>query len=344
MKTAIALAYLLVVAPVAGHAKQGYLSDRVVKALFHGAKPATPGAGSWDLQADDLAPWASQAVGGIPRRPYVYVGVVAPWRYGLTDSEIAVARVSLSVGCGPVGPSGFIVGLVGSDGKLIARSRELFSEGSHLGAWMAISVDTAAYKISDAERAFGVRIVHALHDTHYCFADQVLHLYRVVGEEIVRILTTDVFYEQFDQIDLANKEVRTDDEEDQMVKDPDCSCDKRCPPKARTATLRMLPTATNGFYDIERSLKGAPKTVFRWNGKAYAPDHPDTTDHHVREEWDWCTGRRSLADRPRPSTPPSPVAGGAAKAPPAPVKSAQPQPPPARGQAASPLGTGQRHD
>jgi hypothetical protein len=207
-----------------------------------------------------------------------------------------------AVGCAH-GPASFIVGVLDSSGTLIARSAELFSEGADANATgRPYRVDTAPYRISDTETAFGVRIVHYYPAKHWCYADQVLHLFRVVGDDVVRILTTDAFYEQFDQIEETEESMN-----DSVVNNPECSFsyDGAFPPKGRGAVLRMLSTQTQGFYDIQRTQKGSPGVTYRWNGQRYVMDGKDPIDHHVRGEWDWCTGRRYLADHglPAPTTP-----------------------------------------
>jgi hypothetical protein len=67
----------------------------------------------------------------------------------------------------------------------------------------------------------------------------------------------------------------------------------------------MLESQTQGFYDIQRSRKGGPTVTYRWSGRGYVMDGTDRADRRAREEWDWCGGRRYLADHgfpPRPST------------------------------------------
>jgi hypothetical protein len=126
-----------------------------------------------------------------------------------------------------------------------------------------------------------------------------------VGKDVVRILSTDTFYEQVDQIDLAQQDSL--EALDQIENDPECSFShKSFPPKGRGAVLRMLSTQTHGFYDIQRTLKGGPGVTYRWNGQRYVMEGKDPVDHHVRDEWDWCTGRRYLADHGLP-TPTSPA-------------------------------------
>jgi hypothetical protein len=190
---------------------------------------------------------------------------------------------------------------------LIARSTELLSEDSNIADVNAAEknyrIDTASYRIADTETAFGLRIVHYKAGKHWCYADQVLHLFRVVGKDVVRILSTDAFYEQLDQVELAMQ--HTDEASNQLEDDPDCSFSytKAFPPKGEGAVFRMLSTQTKGFYDIQRTQKGGPTVTFRWDGQRYVMDGKDPIDHHVREEWDWCTGRRSLAGWGLPQPP-----------------------------------------
>lgn len=98
------------------------------------------------------------------------------------------------------GPFGFVVGILDAKGALLARSTELFSEGTHGNVVPEpYRIDIARFKISASETAFGVRVVHLEVTEGSCYADQVLHLFRVVGKDVVRVLTTDSFYEQFEQ-------------------------------------------------------------------------------------------------------------------------------------------------
>jgi hypothetical protein len=123
----------------------------------------------------------------------------------------------------------------------------------------------------------------------------------------VRILSTDTFYEQVDQIELAQQD--TPEALDQIENDPDCSFSRKSfPPKGQGAVLRMLSTQTRGFYDIQRTQKGGSAVTYRWDGQRYVADGKDSGDHHVRDEWDWCTGRRYLADHglPAPAQPSAP--------------------------------------
>jgi hypothetical protein len=258
-----------------------------IQGLFPGPKPER-----WALAPADVAPWKEQGVqpGGLG----VGYGDEKAWKYNGQAATIAAVRMPIDVGC-KYGPPGFIVGVLGAEGKLIARSRELFSEGTDVDSTMkAYRIDTAAYRISEAETAFGVRIVHYRTGKHWCFSDQVLHLFRVLGKDVVRILTSDAFYEQLDQVALSQQD--TEEAMNQLVDDPACSFDhgKPFPPKGQAAVFRMLPTQTKGFYDIQRTQRGGLGTTYRWDGQRYVMDGKDPVDHHVREEWAACSGRRYL--------------------------------------------------
>jgi hypothetical protein len=216
----------------------------------------------------------------------------------------------ISVGC-ETGPRGFVVGVLDSNRTLIARSSELFSEGSpgahSNGKGLLYQIDTASYRISDTEIAFGVRVVHEYQGKFSCFADQVLHLFRVVGKDVVRILTADAFYKQCGE-----------GEDDCEYYDPECFAeDAPFPPKGRGATFRMLPTQTNGFYDLQRTLKGGPTVTFRWDGQRYEMEGKDPTDHGMREKSDFwlagslCRSKPGKFDKPddaapEPTTTPTP--------------------------------------
>lgn len=257
------------------------------------------------LMPEDLAPWRPQSVrqDGIAG---VDFGAERTWIFEGHKTQAVALRMPFTFGC-QHGPASFIVGVLDAKGKLIARSSELFSEGSDANATeKPYQIDTASYRLTDSETAFGLRIVHYHAGKHWCYADQVLHLFRVVDQDVVRILETDAFYEQLDQIELARQD--TQEALDQLIDDPDCSFSYSgpFPPKGRAAVFRMLPSKTLGFYDIQRTQKGGPTVVFRWNGQRYLMEGKDPVDHHVREEWDWCTGRRYL-ERYRLPPPAAPV-------------------------------------
>jgi hypothetical protein len=284
-------------------AAQVLADDRVnwtsVQEILPGPKP-----GHWTLSPVDLLPWKSQAAreGGLSQ---IGFGDERAWKLQAQRATVVALELPLAVGCGR-GPRGFVVGVLDANGKLLARSAELFSQGSDADVNnKPYRVDTAPYRISNTETAFGVRIVHYHPEKHWCYADQVLHLFRVVGKDVVRILTTDAFYEQFDQIDLAEQD--TEEALNQMVNDPECSFsyEKPFPPKGQGSVFRMLPSQNKGFYDIQRTQKGGPTATFRWDGQRYVMDGKDPIDHHVRDEWDWCTGRRYLKDHDLPLPAPS---------------------------------------
>jgi len=270
-----------------------------VRGLFPGPKPKP-----WILSPEDLAPWNSQATHESSLTG-LGAGDEKAWKYQGHPATVVSVRMPLRVDCAH-GPRGLIVGVLDINGELIARSSQLFSEGSDSNSTgLLYRLDTAPYRISDTETAFGLRIVHYKAGKHWCYADQVLHLFRVVGKDVVRILTTDAFYAQLDQIELAGQ--NTEEAVEQIEDDPDCwfSYTKAFPPKGQAAVFRMLSSQTMGFYDIQRTQKGAPTVTYRWEGQRYVIDGKDPVDHHVREEWDWCTGRRYLKDQDLP--PPAPA-------------------------------------
>ena len=288
-------------------------ADRVnwtsVQGLFPGPKPERG-----TLSPEDVAPWKSQAAreGGLNGIGY---GDEKPWSFQGRPVTIVALQIPLAVGC-KFGPPGFVVGLLDGGSKLLARNGQLYAEGSDTTSTRkAYHIDTAPYRISETETAFGLRIDHYNGEKHWCYADQVLHLFRVVGKDVVRILATDAFYEQLDQVELSKQD--TEEAMNQLVDDPDCSFsyDKAFPPKGRGAVFRMLPSKSQGFYDIQRTRKGAPAATFRWDGQWYVMDGQDPLDHHVREEWDSCTGRRYLDYHGLPA--PTPAKADKAQAKPA---------------------------
>ena len=99
-----------------------------------------------------------------------------------------------------------------------------------------------------------MRIVHFKAGRRWCSADQVLHLFRVVGKDVVRVLTTDAFYEQVGRAAPDKGDV------DETPFDPDCSFSytKRFPPKGKAAVFHMMAGKTQGFYDLQRTQKRSP--------------------------------------------------------------------------------------
>ena len=293
-------AVIVLLATTPALAKVSRISWRSVQGLFPGPKPE-----QWTLAPNDLAPWRSQTAGD---RSFTGVGYgdERPWNFQGQAVKVVVVQMPLALGCRQ-GPIGLIVGVLDSQSKLIARSAELLSEGSNIADVNArekiYRLDTAPYRISDSETALGLRIVHYNAGKHWCYADQVLHLFRVVGKDVVRILTTDAFYEQVDWVKPA------DGDADESEEDPECyfSYSEPFPPKGQAAVFRMLSGQTKGFYDIQRTQKGGPAVTYRWDGQRYLMDGKDPIDHHVREDWDWCSGPRYLKDNDLPPPAPSKI-------------------------------------
>jgi hypothetical protein len=268
-----------------------------VQELFPGPKPK-----QWTLSTDDLAPWKSQAAAQVGTS--VGVGDEKAWRLQGQSVKVVALRVPLAAGCED-GPFSFVVGVLDANGQLIARSSKLFSEGSDGNAIEnPYRIDTAPYHISNSETAFGLRIVHYEVRSHSCYVDQVLHLFRVVSNDVVPILMTDAFYEQSYQVGPAKED--SPETVADSPNNPRCSFGSKqiVSSKGQGAVFRMLSSQTQGFYDIQRTQKGGATVTYRWNGQRYAMDSKDPVDHRAREEWDWCTGRRYLADHGFP--PPAP--------------------------------------
>jgi len=247
------------------------IAEWKAKALF----PASEKVGTeWFVKADQLDEKVRKQIksGGL------MLGYEGSAKWTLADKKAVVSALSTgtSIDCQP-GADSFLVAVF-SGHDLVARSHELFAYGSWADAANGdvLQVDTARYQISETERAFGVRTKHALPKRYACFADQTLDLFRIVGTDIVRILHTDVAYEQ----------VVYDPDNEDGDHDPECSV------SPKDGTFRMLPTKTNGFFDLERNQKdGVKSLIYRWNGSAYEPGTPDPTNHSVRDDWDGCTGR-----------------------------------------------------
>lgn len=253
------------------------IAEWKAKALF----PASEKAGTeWFVKAAQLDEKVRKQIksGGL------MLGYEVSAKWTLADKKAVVSALSAgtSIDCQP-GADSFLVAVF-SGHELVARSHELFAYGTwaDAGNGDVLQVDTARYQISETERAFGVRNKHALPKRYACFADQTLDLFRVVGTDIVQILHTDVAYDQ----------VVYDPDNTDGDRDPDCSV------SPKDGTFRMLPTKTNGFFDLERNQKdGVKSLVYRWNGSTYEPSTPDPTNHSVRDDWDGCTGPRLERER-----------------------------------------------
>jgi hypothetical protein len=276
-----------------------------IDAVLPGPKPEP-----WVLSAEALAAWKSQSAAQVGSD--VGVGDERAWKLRGQPVRIVVLRLPLATGC-EAGPWGFIVGILDANGQLLARSSELFSEGSYGNvSKRPYRIDVAPYRVSDAETAFGIRIVHADVQSRRCYADEVLNLFRVIGKDVVRILSTDAFYQQREE-----PKPGTDAPDKIAAQVPD---DVRCafrytgsfPPKGKSAVFRMLSRQTQGFYDIERSL-GPVAVTYRWNGQCYVMDGKDPASHQMRDASDWCKGRLYLADHGFLPAAPSSIAERAAK-------------------------------
>jgi len=248
------------------------------KALFPAATAVDK---DWLVKAADLD---EKMRGQIKAAGGIMLGYEGSAKWTLAGKKVVVSATAAerSVDCLP-GSGSFLVSVF-SGHDLVARSHELFAYGTWADAATGdiLQVDTARYQISETERAFGVRTKHTLPKRYECFADQTLDLFRVVGKDIVRILHTDVAYEQV---------VYGPDNED-GDHDPECSV------SPKDGTFRMLPTKTNGFFDLERNQKtGVKSLIYRWNGSTYEASTPDPTSHSVRDDWDGCTGPRLERER-----------------------------------------------
>jgi len=228
--------------------------------------------GLWWLPAATVHQFGFRGVSPGEKGSRLAATMVKVWPSRGNMLTIVLLGLDVRFGC-VMGPTGFVVGILDDKGKLRARSDEITSYGDHLGgsAGHKIAIDTGRYRISDDEQAFGVRLQHGDHDVRNCFDDEVLHLFRVVGDKVVRILTTDAGYQQVT-------------EEDEEMK-PDCY------QWVYKGTFRMLPTKTLGFYEIERRMiNGVRTVVYRWNGSGYEMVGPDPIDHTIRRRFDECTG------------------------------------------------------
>jgi hypothetical protein len=207
-----------------------------VQGLFPGPKPK-----QWTLSPEDLAPWKSQAAAQVGTS--VGVGDEKAWKLQGQSVKVVALRMPLAAGCED-GPFSFVVGVLDSNGQLIARSTRLLSEGSDGNAIDSpYRIDTAPYQISNTETAFGLRVVHYEARSRWCYADQVLHLFRVVGNDVVPILTTDAFYEQSYELEPV-KAAEEDSHETvaSIPSNPRCSFGSKqvTPPKGRGAVFHIV--------------------------------------------------------------------------------------------------------
>jgi hypothetical protein len=213
-----------------------------VQALFPGPKPK-----QWTLSPEDIAPWKSQAATQVGTR--VGFGDEKACKLQGQPVKVVAVRMPLAAACED-GPFSFVVGVLDSNGQLIARSAKLFSEGSDGNATASpYRIDTAPYQISNSETAFGLRVVHYEARRRWCYADQVLHLFRVVGNDIVSILTTDAFYEQSYQVELVKPAEEDSRETVASIPDnPRCSFVSKqgAPPRAAISMSANLKESSRG--------------------------------------------------------------------------------------------------
>lgn len=112
--------------------------------------------------------------------------------------------------------------------------------------------DFAPYQLNENETAFGLR---TFYDTTYMGgggSDDLLELFRVKDGRIEPILSTLMASSNF-----VHGEQRGD-------------------PKG--AVIRVLPTKTDGVFDLKKSVRGSGAAIYRWNGHAYATRDPEPVE------------------------------------------------------------------
>lgn len=283
---------VLVILAGARAAESAPAAGDVIEKAVRGVFPHASRRGSvWHLERGDLEPRYRDLPHGPREVLDVELARSAKWSLGGQPATLVALGLSQFADCTKIGPSFVLIVL--KDGQVVAHGRELFPVGdlADVKATERLRFDTALYQISETERAFGVRTKHGHSHRFACFADQKLDLFRVVGDDVVRILHTDVAYQQAPE----------PGNEDRDYYDPECEADPK------SGTFRMLPAKTNGFFDIERNEKAFGRTVFRWNGSGYEPAAKEPGDRSVRASWGWdsCLGlgtkeSKSASDGPTP--------------------------------------------
>jgi hypothetical protein len=112
--------------------------------------------------------------------------------------------------------------------------------------------DFAPYRLNAHETAFGLR---SFFNTAYVGGggrDEVLELFRVKDGVIEPILWTLV----------ASSSFRHGEQDG----DP------------KGAVIRVLPTKTNGVFDLKKRVRGGGAAIFRWNGHAYETHNPEPVE------------------------------------------------------------------
>jgi hypothetical protein len=175
---------------------------------------------------------------------------------GCPDTVVAVVRIG---GKQPelLARSGFLAGIPREPGTPVERLQDCRK---------LTEIDTADFRISDSETAFGLRLRHdEILRTGDSYRES-LALFRVTGGSIQPILTTDS-----ERCDCA---VAGGDGCGKQLK-PGGRCEPADGSEYRKAYLKMLPGRTKGMHDIARleeqvpGAKPAEAGVFRWDGERY---------------------------------------------------------------------------
>ena len=139
----------------------------------------------------------------------------------------------------------------------------------------SIRLDLAPYRIRDKEFAFGVRISTYYRSDAHTSSWTTLHLFRLSGNKIARIVTLDIDGSSIEGGSISRGEDGSEDGKE--------GGDEEGTEGLHSSTVHIGPLAPNGFYDLivkttkgEKSVKSEKvlqqeKSVekYRWSGTAY---------------------------------------------------------------------------
>jgi len=217
-----------------------------------------------------------------PSRPGLpKVGIVAalekPWRRSPGQVIVALQVVRFAKGYHEVTSCPDTVLAVvrtGKEPELLARSAFLAGVPREPGVPVEsfhscrklTEIDTADFRISDGETAFGLRLRHDEVTRTEASYRESLSLFRVTGGSLQPILTTDS--EQCDCAVLGGRGCG-------KLRGPGDRCQPADGSEYRKVYLKILPGRSKGMYDIARleervpGAKPAEAGIFRWDGERY---------------------------------------------------------------------------
>lgn len=128
--------------------------------------------------------------------------------------------------------------------------------------------DLAPYRLNENETAFGLRTAVYEMYTGGEGRDGFLELLRAKDGRIEPILST-----------LMDSAFFPRGEE---------------PVDPKTTTIHVLPTKTNGVFDLKKSVRSGGRAIFRWNGRAYETQDPEPVECYLNLKCDrinWLVAR-----------------------------------------------------